>query len=283
MKEFVGLRANLKYTLPVVGGIMAMNMDRDWGVQASMHVSSMMEGQSNREMVCRGRVLLDRCQVMVRQPTLAKFVCTFETVSWLVREGFATITKNLKELLYKMAELSYKTAGKAGIPILEVREESLDASMVEDGVEVKSRTAFLHQDEVVTVYTSPSHFYFHRVVFFDINKLEKDIIDWVEKENISSYNFRPKEEEIILVRAEGETFLSRVRVVRILGSRQVEEEDAEPILLYYFSFLGAHHPRHQAHLQAWCYQEFLSSQIKARCQSFCLDHRRGCHFPSTCS
>ena len=96
-----------KYTLPVVGSIMAMNMDRDWGVQASMLVSSMMEGQSNREMVCRGRVLLDRCQVMVRQPTLAKFVCTFETVSWLVREGFATITKNLKELLYKMAELSY--------------------------------------------------------------------------------------------------------------------------------------------------------------------------------
>ena len=38
-------------------------------------------------------VWLDRCKVRVRQPTLAKFVCTFETVSWLVREGFATTTR----------------------------------------------------------------------------------------------------------------------------------------------------------------------------------------------
>ena len=85
-------------TKVVVGGIMAMDMDRDWGVQASMYVSSMMEGQRDREEVCRGKVLLhmsdtvwlDRCQVMVRQPTWAKFVCTFETVSWLVNEGLAT-------------------------------------------------------------------------------------------------------------------------------------------------------------------------------------------------
>ena len=84
-------------TKVVVGGIMAM--DRDWGVQPSMCVSSMLEG--DREVVCRGKVLLhmsdtvwlDRCQVRVRQPTLAKFVCTFETVSWLVREGFATTTR----------------------------------------------------------------------------------------------------------------------------------------------------------------------------------------------
>ena len=52
---------------------------------------------------------LDRCQVMVRQPTLAKFVCTFETVSWLVKEGFATSNENYMDLLYKMAD-------DAGIP-----------------------------------------------------------------------------------------------------------------------------------------------------------------------
>ena len=48
-----------------------------------------MEGQGDREIVCRGMVLLhmsdtvwmDRCQVMVRQPTKANFVCTFKTVS----------------------------------------------------------------------------------------------------------------------------------------------------------------------------------------------------------
>ena len=109
----------------------------------------MMEGQGDREVVCRGRVLLhmsdtlwlDTYQVMVRQPTLAMFVCTFETVSWLVREGFATTTKNHMELLYKIAE-------KAGNPIPDVREESLDTRMVEEGVEVKSRTVFLPQDSI---------------------------------------------------------------------------------------------------------------------------------------
>ena len=53
----------------------------------------MMEGQGDREVVCQGMVLLhmsdtvwlDKCQIMVRQPTLAKFVSTFETLSWLVR------------------------------------------------------------------------------------------------------------------------------------------------------------------------------------------------------
>ena len=51
-----------------------------WGVQDSMF--SLMEEQGDRELVCRGRVLLhmsdnvwlDRCQVMVRYPTLGMFV-----------------------------------------------------------------------------------------------------------------------------------------------------------------------------------------------------------------
>ena len=41
----------------------------------------------------------------------------------------------------------------------------------------------------------------------------KDSMDMVEGEHIPSYNFRPKEEDIILVRAEGETYFSWARVV----------------------------------------------------------------------
>ena len=60
-------------------------------------------------MVCRGKVLLhmsdtvwlDRCQVRVRQPTLAKFVCTFETVSWLM-------TKTSLMLLLLVTMSNYK-------------------------------------------------------------------------------------------------------------------------------------------------------------------------------
>ena len=38
-------------TKVVVGGIMATDMDRNWGVQASMHVSIMMEGKGYSEVV----------------------------------------------------------------------------------------------------------------------------------------------------------------------------------------------------------------------------------------
>ena len=43
----------------------------------------------------------------------------------------------------------------------------------------------------------------------------KEIMDVVEREHIPSYNFRPKEEDIILDRAEGETYFSRARVVKM--------------------------------------------------------------------
>ena len=99
----------------VIGGVVAM--DRDWGVETSKYVSSMMTGQGEREVVCRGRVLLnmsdtvwlDSCQVMVRQQRLGKFVCIFETEAWLVKEEYATTSKNHMNLLYKMAD-------EAGIP-----------------------------------------------------------------------------------------------------------------------------------------------------------------------
>jgi hypothetical protein len=48
--------------------------------------------------------------------------------------------------------------------------------------------------------------------------LEKDTMDVVERGHIPSYNFRPKEEDIILVRAEGETYFSSARVVNKMPS-----------------------------------------------------------------
>ena len=89
-----------------------------------MFVSSIMEGQGEREVVCMGMVLLhtsntlwvDRCQVMVRQPTLARYGYTFETISWLVGERIATNNRDHMELLYKMAD-------KAGIPSQDVEKQ----------------------------------------------------------------------------------------------------------------------------------------------------------------
>ena len=45
---------------------------------------------------------------------------------------------------------------------------------------------------------SPSLFHLHRVAFIDtLNRPEKDMTDWVEGDNIPSYNFRPKKEETV--------------------------------------------------------------------------------------
>ena len=221
-------------TKVVVGGIMAMDRDKDWGMQASMYVSSMMEGQGDREVVCRGKVLLhmsdivwlDRCQVMVRQPTLGKFVCTFETRAWLIKEGFAITNKKHMELLFKMAD-------SASIPRPVLVDESLDMSMVEEGQEVKTRTAFLPEKELVSVYMSecldPAHFYVHRMQFMEsLNRLERDITDWVENEWVKNYNFKPKEGEIVVVRCDEDSMYARARVEKVLGARQMEEEGAEP-------------------------------------------------------
>ena len=110
----------------------------------------------------------------VRQPTLARYVCTFETVSWLVGEGIATTNM---ELLYNLAD-------KVGIPRpkQEVEKESSDTSMAEEGVEIKTRIAFLPLEETTMVYMSPSHFYLQKVAHTDsLDRLERDITDWAKK------------------------------------------------------------------------------------------------------
>ena len=44
----------------MVGGVRVspIDKDRDWVVHASMYVTSMMEGQGDGEVVCRGKALL---------------------------------------------------------------------------------------------------------------------------------------------------------------------------------------------------------------------------------
>ena len=127
-------------------------------------------------------------------------------------------------------ELLYNLADKAGIPRpeQEMEKESLDTSMAEEGVEIKTRIAFLPREEITMVYMSecmsPSHFYLHKVAHTD----SLDITDWAKKENIPNYNFRPKEGELVVVKPEGETYFCRARVIRVLGARQSENEVAEP-------------------------------------------------------
>ena len=125
----------------------------------------------------------------------------------MVGEGIATTNM---ELLYNLAD-------KTGIPRpeQEVEKESLETSMAEEGVEIKTRIAFLPREEIIMVYMSecmsPSHFYLHKVAHTD----SLDITDWAKKENIPNYNFRPKEGELVVVEPEGEMYFCRARVIRV--------------------------------------------------------------------
>jgi len=217
----------------IVGGLMAMDSDSDWGVQSTMYVSSAMESQGNAEVVCRGRVLLhmsdtiwvDRCQVLIRQPTLGKFVCSFETVSWLVKEGFASTCVDQMKHLFAMAD-------KAGILRASPCEVSLESSIDEEGPACPIRTAHLPKDEVVTVYMSecfsPYLFYVHRVAFIEsLNRLEKDITDWIEKECLFISNYKPNVGEVIAVKQEEDSFYNRAKVLEVLGTKQVSDDKSE--------------------------------------------------------
>merc|ERR1719483_1081389 len=98
---------------------------------------------------------------------------------------------------------------------------TLDTSMEQEGVDYKIRTAFLPMDEVVTVYMSeclsPSHFYLHRVKHIDsLDRLEKDIVEWAESENLPNYNFKPKEGEVVIAKPDGETLYCRAKVLKVL-------------------------------------------------------------------
>ena len=62
-----------------------------------------------------------------------------------------------------------------------------------------------------------SQFYLHRVAFVDtLVRLEKDITDWLDEKGTASYNFKPKEGEIVVVKCMGETSFHRARVVNML-------------------------------------------------------------------
>ena len=66
-------------------------------------------------------------------------------------------------------------------------------------------------------FFTPSQFYLHRVEFVDtMVRLEKDITDWVDEKQTASYNLKPKEGEIVVVKCMGETSFHRARVVKML-------------------------------------------------------------------
>ena len=131
-------------------------------------------------------VLLDRCEVMVRQPMLERFVCQVETVQYLVSEGYGD--KNMSPAL-SMIQL----AEKAGLSRHETddNDDILEEISTGDG-DSKIRNAFLPDDETILVYMSecyaPDDFYLVQVSNMEsVSRLECDIQHWMNQEPRTSY------------------------------------------------------------------------------------------------
>ena len=179
----------------VVGGVVPGDGDTSWGGQASLQLVAGLTAARGREAVCRGRVVLrlagllvvDRCQLLERQPVLASWVCRLETVAALLDTGHAARDPRPINTLISMADQAGITTHK---PSLSAAAD-MSLELAEDG-ESESRTAMLDPEETVAVYMSecisPGRFYLTLAATAEtLQKLEAEMMAWVAAEPRRGY------------------------------------------------------------------------------------------------
>ena len=179
----------------VVGGVVPGDGDTSWGGQASLQLVAGLTAARGREAVCRGRVVVrlagllvvDRCQLLERQPVLASWVCRLETVAALLDTGHAARDPRPVNTLISMADQAGITTHK---PSLSAAAD-MSLELAEDG-EPESRTAMLDPEETVAVYMSecisPGRFYLTLAASAEtLQKLEAEMMAWVAAEPRRGY------------------------------------------------------------------------------------------------
>ena len=143
-------------------------------MQCNIHFTS-------REVVCRGRVLLqlsdlillDKCQVMELSPLLSRFILKVETSSYLVQEFMGQVD-------FKAIQTMMKQAKDVGIEVTKNDYVDITGDLDTMAVKSKYRKAFFTEEETVLVYMSecysPDHFYLALASNFkSIHDLESDM------------------------------------------------------------------------------------------------------------
>ena len=220
----------------VVSGAVPDERDTHWGVSTTMSLHAMMdlERHQERDLICRGRVILhllelvvvDRCQVMELQPALGKFVCRVETVDWLNQQG-GVADKTPVRKLCDMAE-------KAGL----FRPRNEETSDTEDtqasSVAARAIIAFLPRTEPVLVKMTecldPANFYLALEKNSKlVSGLEKELKDYIEEGN--RRRFREKFDTFVIVK-DGENYKRAevIEKIRIALSNEDEVKAAEPMI-----------------------------------------------------
>jgi len=237
----LGLDSFVAGATPVtVTGILPPDKDPDWSLECAELVSGYLTPVQRiaREEVCRGRVLLhttnmlwvDRCQMMVKQPTIARFVLHFETYSWLVSQYWAVPNPEHAEHLHKLAV-------KGGLEVAEYHrggevdeiEDDLSCSQVDKTPDCEAspspRTAFLPQHTAVLVCMSecvtPGQFYLQlSAQLASLTRLEQEVATWATEHEESGHLLLPVTGQIVLARIDQYNEYLRAEV-RHVGDRLV--------------------------------------------------------------
>ena len=192
--------------------------------------------------MCRGRVLLhleelilvDRCQVMVLQPQLCKYVWSLETSSFLLQECQGVKTT---EPLEKLLEMARRIGIEIKTPVsLDSSSMSLDE---ETATQINKRSAHLEMGETSAVYMSecfsPDNFYLTIVNNeTSLECLERELLMMVEKGGIMFYTAK-KGDFVICYFEEDKVMMCRRGQILDIKSTQIDENTRELNLHQEFS------------------------------------------------
>jgi len=211
----------------VVAGLIPQDRDEHWSVTAELFVNNKLNlHNDDHDIVCRGRILLaigntywiNKCQLMVRQANIGKYICAFETRDRLLESNHAVENPGHMEPLYQLA-------ARAGIARPEYEPE-LDSTVAasEAPVMEKNRVAFLPLNSVCDVYVSevysPGEFYVTKVDHIkSLNALERDMGVWAEEKGPAKAGWHPRPGECVMARIGKEDPWLRGRVTDKLATQ----------------------------------------------------------------
>ena len=242
--ESLGLDTFVAGATPVtVTGILPPDNDPDWSSDCAELVASYLTPvqRIDREEVCRGRVLLhtttmlwvDRCQMMVKQPTISRFVLHFETYSWLVSQNWAVPNTEHAPFLHKLAV-------EGGLEIADTRSQVEEVEEVEDDISCRQaaqtigsplqygdtpRRAFLPLHTMVPVCMSecvtPDHFYLQLSSQLNsLTRLEQEVAAWASEFQQYGLLLLPVAGQLVLAKVDQDSQYLRAEV-RHVGDRLV--------------------------------------------------------------
>ena len=217
----------------IVTGILPPDKYPDWSTECAVLVAGYLTPvqRIDREGVRSGRVLLktttmlwvDRCQMKVKQPTIARFVLHFGT--WLVTQNWSIPKAGHAQYIHKLSVEGGLEIGRTRSWLIEV---DVSCSQPDQTIEKPlryadiPRSAFLHLHSMVPVCMSESvtlgKFYLQPSSQLNsLTRLEPEVATWAKEHQQSGYRLL----KVVLAKVKQDSQYLRAEVNHV-GDRLVE-------------------------------------------------------------